>query len=105
MALGAMLVADDKVVLHRRAALVMASAPPDLRGLIEARGIGLLRCTPSETVPLCVVVDMDMVETARYPERRQISLLGQDLPLLRRVDTPHFAPALLQYLTSGRHRP
>ncbi len=103
MALGAMLVADDRVVLQPGPAAVMASAPPQLRGLIEARGVGLLRCAPSDAVPVVVVVDMDTAETARYPEQRTIRLLGRRIPLLRRVPAPHFAPALVQYLRSGRH--
>ncbi|SFT88223.1 HPr kinase/phosphorylase [Sedimentitalea nanhaiensis] len=98
-----MLVSDDRVVLRRKQTVVVASAPSELSGLIEARGIGLLRCDPSGAVPVRVVVDMDTVETARYPDIRTIDLLGLQIPLLRRVDSFHFAPALLQYLKSGRH--
>ena len=43
MAMGATLVSDDGVVLRRAPDGLTASAPPALAGLVEARGIGLLR--------------------------------------------------------------
>ncbi|MBK0327706.1 HPr kinase/phosphatase C-terminal domain-containing protein [Rhodobacteraceae bacterium F11138] len=103
MALGAMLVSDDRVALHRTPSAVIASAPPQLGGLVEARGVGLLRCEFLGQVAVDVVVDMNRAETARYPDQRCIDVLGLDLPLLYRVDAPHFAPALAQFLRCGRH--
>ncbi|PIY73077.1 MAG: serine kinase, partial [Rhodobacterales bacterium CG_4_10_14_0_8_um_filter_70_9] len=43
IALGAALVADDQVALRRVGEAVVAAPPPPLAGLIEARGLGLLR--------------------------------------------------------------
>ncbi|MEY8828091.1 HPr kinase/phosphorylase [Sedimentitalea sp. XS_ASV28] len=105
MAHGATLVADDRVVLTRIDNAVMASAPDPLRGLIEARGVGILTCDMAERVAIKVVVDMDSPETERLPQAHETELLGQPVALLRRVDGPHFAPALMQYLRSGRHSP
>lgn len=103
MAYGASLVADDRVVLERVKNTVIASAPPPIRGLIEARGIGLLTCDTVGPVPVTVVVDMEKSETTRYPDKRTIPLLGQPMALLHRVDGAHFAPALMQFLRSGRY--
>jgi HPr kinase/phosphorylase len=76
-----------------------------LRGLIEARGLGLLTCVPGDPVPVRLVVDMDEIETERLPRNRTRKLLGQDLPLLHRVEGPQFEPALIQMLKTGRHTP
>lgn len=103
MALGATLVADDRVCLAQQDQKIIASVPPALAGLIEARGIGLLHATPGDPVPLACVIDLDQVETSRMPPQRHIQLVGQSIALLFRVETPHFSSALVQYLKAGRH--
>jgi HPr kinase/phosphorylase len=105
MACGATLVSDDRVTLTRSDTDLSASAPPAIRGLIEARGIGILTCEPADPVAIRIVVDMDRTETERLPENRMTELLGLRLPLLYRVEAPHFAPALIQLLKSGRQEP
>ncbi|MEX0349261.1 MAG: HPr kinase/phosphorylase [Paracoccaceae bacterium] len=105
MALGAELVADDRVELIRDQAQVLASAPAPITGLIEARGIGLLRATPSAPMPVRYVLDLDRVEEARLPEQAETLLLGCRLPLLAAPDAPHLAAALIQLLKAGRVSP
>ena len=102
MAHGAVLVADDRVKLSLQNGQVIAAAPPALRGLIEARGLGLLNADPADPVPLSLVVEMGQDRTARLPEPDHTTLLGVALPLLHGWDTPHLTPALLQYLKAGR---
>jgi HPr kinase/phosphorylase len=103
MAFGAMLVADDRVCLQRAGTALLASAPPAIAGLIEARGIGLLRARAATApVPVAALLDLDRVETDRLPEPRLIRLLGCDLPLLHRPSHAHFAAAVLQFLKAGR---
>ncbi len=102
MGLGARLVSDDRVVLRRSGGLILASAPSAISGLIEARGIGLLKCDAIGSCELDVVVDMDKCESARLPEKHVIEIIGVRLPLLHRVDGVHFAPALALFLKSGR---
>lgn len=103
MALGARLIADDRTILQLSVdERVMASAPAPLRGLIEARGIGLLNAEIAEQATLDLVVDLDRTEADRLPPFRHTRLLGQDLPLLYRVENIHFASMLMQYLKAGR---
>jgi len=102
MALGALLVADDRVNISLEDDSLVASAPEPLRGFIEARGIGLLKVEPCAQVEICAVVDMDADESERLPYQHEVSILGKPVTLLRRVDAAHFAPALLQYLKCGR---
>ncbi|SHF19984.1 Hpr(Ser) kinase/phosphatase [Loktanella atrilutea] len=103
IALGAVLVADDRVVLTRRGGLVHASCPAALRGLIEARGMGLLRTPPAPPTPLACVVDLDHHTTARLPVRQSVTVLGCDLPLLHPAPGLDFAAALMLYMRGGRN--
>ncbi|AVO39790.1 serine kinase [Pukyongiella litopenaei] len=102
MGLGAALVADDRVWLTRDAGQVIATAPQATAGLIEARGVGILRADALGSAPVVLVADLERTETDRLPHPRTTVLLGCRLPLLFRVDGPHFAPALVQYLKAGR---
>lgn len=99
---GATLVSDDQTQLHARGDALWASAPATLRGLIEARGVGILKAHALEAAEVKLCVDLDQVEYERLPQWHTISRLGVTLPLLFNVPHPHFAPAILQYLTYGR---
>ncbi|MFT7593633.1 MAG: HPr kinase/phosphorylase [Paracoccaceae bacterium] len=103
MALGASLIADDRVCLTRHGQAIIACAPPPLAGLIEARGIGLLHADPGDPAAIACVIDLNQTETDRMPPPRHTILLGQTVTLLFRVETPHFPAALLQFLKAGRH--
>jgi HPr kinase/phosphorylase len=101
MAYGAQLVADDRTLLQLLDGQVIASAPEPIRGLIEARYMGLLHAQIRSPVPVTALVDLDEAETERLPVRSFTQLLGQDVPRLKRVDGAHFAPALMQHLRCG----
>ncbi|WP_093035663.1 HPr kinase/phosphorylase [Ruegeria marina] len=105
MALGAGLVSDDRVVLRRSDTSVMAEAAPAIRGLVEARGIGLLRAVDHGPAPVAWVLDLDQVESRRLPPFREICLLGHSVPLLFRPNIPHLAASLAQLLKTGRFSP
>lgn len=102
MALGADLVADDRVILTPGPQGPVASAPAALSGLIEARGLGILHAAARPSVVLAAAVDLDRVEAERLPPPRVIALAGTDLPLFHGQATPYFHAALMQYLKAGR---
>ena len=102
MALGARLVADDRTHLRREGDSLIASCPDPLRGLIEARGIGLLHADPPDHARINLAIDLGQPEPDRLPHPRHISLIGRDIPLLHGQGTPNLAPALLQFLRAGR---
>lgn len=102
MAQGALLVADDRVLLDARDGRLIAACPPPLAGRIEARGVGILSAPPAGPVPVAQVVDLGRAETMRLPPRRSITLLGIALPLVLGPMGPHLAPALRQLLLGGR---
>ena len=98
MALGALLVADDRTVLSTRNEAVWAHAAEPIKGQIEARGIGILRVPTRAEARVALTLDMAQVESARMPPPRQIDVLGCDLPCLHKVEAGHFASALMHYL-------
>ncbi|MEO0694028.1 MAG: HPr kinase/phosphatase C-terminal domain-containing protein [Pseudomonadota bacterium] len=103
MALGAGLIADDQTrITATPDGPPMASCPPALRGLIEARGLGILTTNPARPAPVAAIVDLSQTEAARLPPERTRDLLGWPIPLFHKAATDHFAPALLLYLKGGR---
>jgi serine kinase of HPr protein (carbohydrate metabolism regulator) len=80
---GAQLVADDQVNLARLGENVIASAPLALHGMIEIRGLGIMRVAAAAEAEIALVVDLiDDAALERMPERCQCDLLGIALPLL-----------------------
>ena len=76
IALGAELVADDRVDVRRAGAGLILSAPPAIAGLIEARGAGILRLPARAAAVLALVVDLDEAQTERLPDARSRDILG-----------------------------
>jgi len=103
MAFGARLVSDDQTLLRRSGEGVEISCPADsIRGLIEARGLGILRADSVGPVPLALVVDLGRTETERLPPLRHTALLGCQLPLVLRAQNDHLAEGLLALMQGGR---
>ena len=104
-ALGAELVCDDQVSVkpHPDGGL-WATPPSRSRGLIEARGVGLL-AQPECSAIVKAAVDLDQIETQRLPPAREIVIAGVKIPLLYRVESPAFASILFVYLKGQRYAP
>lgn len=65
----AVLVADDRVVLERRGEAVFASAPDNLKGLLEIRGLGIARMPNRQDARLVAVIDLvPASDVPRLPE-------------------------------------
>ncbi|MGD1881514.1 MAG: HPr kinase/phosphorylase [Paracoccaceae bacterium] len=105
IALGAQLVSDDRTQIERDGDRLIASVPTSISGVIEARGIGILRATAAGPTALSVIIDLDQTEAARFPPLRHRSVLDVALPLLHKVENSAWPAALLQYLTAGRTDP
>ena len=103
MAMGAQLVADDQTMITVKDDWLIATCPPETKGLIEARGVGLLRAEAAESARLELAVDLSQRETERLPPFRTFSLLDHSLVLVLGQDAPHFATSLRQYVLCGRH--
>jgi HPr kinase/phosphorylase len=81
----AKLVADDRVLLERTESGVSASAPSQILGKIEVRGIGIVTVEAVPKARLILVVDLvPAAQIERFPlSDPKASLLGSELPLLR----------------------
>lgn len=102
IAYGAELVADDQTRITLQDQQLIASCPPQLSGMIEARGIGLLHAPPRARAQITLVVDLDQTETHRLPPKRITSLLGVQLPLVLGAESTHFPASVLCYLKGAR---
>lgn len=102
MALGAVLVADDQTRLDASDAGLIASAPPDLVGLIEARGIGILRVPAVAAVRIVLAVDLDQIQMQRHPPRRHLTLHGIEIDLVFGPISAHLPASLMCYVAGGR---
>ncbi len=105
MGFGADLVADDRVQIERRGRQLFASSPDAIRGLIEARGLGLLQADVCTDAEIIATLSLDTVETARLPMRRTTVVLDVALPAFYRLDGPHCAAAFVQFLKGGALNP
>lgn len=82
---GAGLVADDRFLLRVYNGALIASAPPALTGLLEIRGVGIVRLPHLAEVPLRLALDLEAAPDRLPPPpsawaRR--AFLGVDLPVL-----------------------
>jgi serine kinase of HPr protein (carbohydrate metabolism regulator) len=98
LALGALdaglaLVADDRVMLWTSGGRLFGRAPDALAGLIEVRGLDVLRVTPVALAEVSLVIRLGAAE--RIPDLTSVHVLGLQVPLLI-LDTGEFlAPAKL----------
>ena len=83
----------------------IARAPERLFGLIEARGVGIINVDAQSSVRLRAMVDLDVIEGQRLPPRRDELVLDYPLRLFHKVESAHFAPALMHYLRSETDEP
>ena len=80
--LDARLVADDQIQLSRRGTELWARAPASIAGLLEVRGVGIVRLDALEEARLRLILDLsDAADVPRMPEAATCTIDGVDLPL------------------------
>jgi HPr kinase/phosphorylase len=88
---GARLVADDRLVIERRGEALIARAPEAIVGLIEVRGLGIMRVAHCLSSALGLVVALHSTRPLpRLPERTTYEFLGVALP---RIELDARAPS------------
>ncbi|MGR3484558.1 MAG: HPr kinase/phosphorylase [Paracoccaceae bacterium] len=108
MAMGCGLVGDDRVVVARVEGRpgeggdwLRASPAPALRGLVEARGLGILRAPCVGPVRLAAVLDLDAPPAGRLPGEVHWTMADIALPLAAGEGLR--AAAVRAWLAGGRH--
>lgn len=79
---GFTLVSDDQTVIRRDGERLLASAPPQIAGKLEIRGIGIMDMETASDVPVALLVELTS-DIQRLPDdSRERPLLGVPLPLI-----------------------
>ncbi len=102
---GARLVSDDQVEVSARGGRLTARAPKRLAGLLEVRGVGIVRVARVEATTLVLVADLcapDAIERMPEPVRTEIGGVG--LPLIRVDPGEPSAPAKVRVALGMRRR-
>ena len=100
---GAVLIADDRVDIFKENGQLQCTAPTKLDGMLEVRGVGIIRlkCAPKASVDL--IVDLvDLAAQPRLPESRTIEMFARNLRHLKLFAFAASAPAKIRLaLTLG----
>ncbi len=79
---GFTLVSDDRTLVRRRDDRLVASAPPQIAGKMEVRGIGIVEVENASDVPIALLVELTS-DIQRLPDdSRERPILGVALPLV-----------------------
>jgi HPr kinase/phosphorylase len=97
------LVGDDRVYLEPAHGRLLVRPAEALAGLIEVRGVGLLRLPHEPRAVVGLVIDLAAVDAARMPDlqQRQTTIDGILLPRLAVAAGSAALPAVLALLTSA----
>ncbi len=91
---GAALVADDQTELTAAGGVLTARPPQALAGLMEVRGLGILRVGNAESAQVRLVIDLVPPEACeRMPKPGRCELCGVSLPLVALAPFEASAPA------------
>lgn len=94
---GARLVADDRTNLTLRDDAVIATAPDEIAGKMEVRGLGVRSVDVLAQTPLALVADLvNPADVERIPKPASVELRGLSLPLIRLAPFEASAPAKLR---------
>lgn len=79
---GFALVSDDQTLIRRDGSRLLASAPPNIAGKLEIRGIGIVEMDAVGDVPVALIVELTS-DIQRLPDdARERPLLGLGVPLI-----------------------
>ena len=81
---GAVLVADDRTDLSVENGCLMASCPENIKGLLEVRGVGIVRMPFVKTTCLKLVLEACLEQKVeRHPAKKYYHCQGVMLPYIR----------------------
>lgn len=79
---GFILVSDDQTIVRRDNGRLLAAAPPNIRGKLEIRGIGIIDMESADDLPVALFVELTS-EIQRLPDdRRERLVLDLAIPLI-----------------------
>jgi serine kinase of HPr protein (carbohydrate metabolism regulator) len=79
---GFALVSDDQTIVRRDGERLVATAPPNIEGKLEIRGIGIIEIDHIGDIPVALIVELTS-DIQRLPDdSRERPILGVNLPLI-----------------------
>ncbi len=79
---GFEVVSDDRTIVRRDCADLVASAPDTIRGKLEIRGIGIINVPAAAETPVALVVDLTGTMERLPDDSRERIILGIAVPLV-----------------------
>ena len=101
LALGADLISDDRVWLRNNGFGLMLHPAEPLAGRIEAKGLGLISCPMTPSVPLEYCLDLSLTSEARLPFALEVTKLGHRVLVLPGGPVVPQAAALVLLVKNG----
>jgi len=91
------LISDDQVIIIRDEDRLIASAPANISGKLEIRGLDIVTLATQSSVHLSLVVKLQTYSAInRHPDHATFDILGVALPLVEIDGTTASAPARLR---------
>jgi serine kinase of HPr protein (carbohydrate metabolism regulator) len=79
---GFILVSDDRTIIRKEGAKLVASPPETIKGKLEVRGIGIVEIGHVTDVPVALIVELKS-DIERLPDdSRERLILGVGIPLV-----------------------
>ena len=79
---GFTLVSDDQTIVMKEGTKLIASAPTNIRGKLEIRGVGIVDMEVSDNVPIALAVELTSDLTRLPDDSRERPILGIGVPLI-----------------------
>ena len=80
---GFTLVSDDQTIVRKEGDRLLASAPPNIAGKLEIRGLGIVDVERVDNMPIALIVELTSSLIERLPDdSRERPILGVKLPLV-----------------------
>jgi HPr kinase/phosphorylase len=95
----ARLVGDDRVHLESANGRLLVRPAEPLAGLIELRGVGLLRRDYEPCAVVGLVVDLDAADAQRLSDRQSFDICGIEVPRLAVASGAAALPAVIALIT------
>ena len=79
---GATLISDDVSICKKNLNNIYLYCPPEIKGLLEVREIGIITVPFVERIKLKLVVNLKSKKNKRFPEDNYFKILGIKVPLI-----------------------
>ena len=79
---GATLISDDISICRKNSNNIYLFCPPEIKGLLEVREIGIITVPFVERIKLRLVVNLKSKNNERFPKDNSFRILGIKIPLI-----------------------